>query len=227
MTRLVSLNGMIQAGVTASLSLAILPYLPSFILFNVAENIGLKRIISRLIFFPLGIIFAFVISCLAIWLQPAFFIANSSKLDIIWALIVLYLSYIVIKTKNAFVIRAARDMYVYWCFGTFLMGAVFGAVWVNYLSTRSVEANLLFQNALFGTNIAGTFTDAAYYSTGIAVVVALVGLATFAVAYPFRNLLAKQRDNIKLVCGGVIGLFAAYIIWSDLWVIFTASRAPF
>lgn len=218
---------MIQAGVTASLSLAILPYLASFILFNVTENIGLKRIMSRLVFFPLGVIFAFVISVLVIWLQPMFFIANSAKLDVIWALIVLYLSYIVVKTKNAFVIRAARDVYVYWCYGTFLMGAVFGAIWVNYLSTRSFEANLIFQNALFGTNIVGTFIDAAYYSAGISVVVALVGLAVFATAYPFRSFLVKQRDNVKLVCGGVIGLFAAYIIWSDLWVIFTATRAPF
>lgn len=218
---------MIQAGVTASLSLAILPYLASFILFNVTENIGLKRIMSRLIFFPLGVIFAFVISVLVIWLQPMFFIANSAKLDVIWALIVLYLSYIVVKTKNAFVIRAARDVYVYWCYGTFLMGAVFGAIWVNYLSTRSFEANLIFQNALFGTNIAGTFIDATYYSAGISVVVALVGLAVFATAYPFRSFLVKQRDNVKLICGGVIGLFAAYIIWSDLWVIFTATRAPF
>jgi len=222
-----SAQDLIIAGITVSLSLAVLPYLPSFLIFNVTEKIGIKRIAARIGFFSAGVIFSFILSVWAVSAVPTFFIANSAKMDIIWGLIVLYLGIIVLRKKSAFVIKAARDMYLYWCYGTFLMGTVFGAIWVNYMSMRNYYVNTMFQDAMFNLNIHATLTDAIYFATGLATVIAFTGIITYITAQPLNEFLAKHRAQVKLVCGSIITLFAVYIIFSDVWMILTSSRLPF
>jgi cytochrome c biogenesis protein CcdA len=217
----------VLAGAAAAVSIAVLPYLPSFVLFNVTEKIGLKRLLARIGFFSAGVVFSFILSIWAVSAAPQFFITYSAILDVIWGLIVLYLGYIVIRRKSAFVIKAARDMFVYWCYGTFLMGTVFGAIWVNYLSMRDYTVNTLFEAATYHRDIAQALTDSFYYSLGLALAIAAAGAVTFALAYLARNKLAKHRFAIKTVCGAVICVFAAYIILSDWWMILTHSRLPF
>lgn len=225
-----SASEILSAGMTAAVSLAILPLLSSLIIFNVSDKLGFKRIITRIIFFSAGVIFAFLLSVWVISAAPEFFITNSQKLDIIWALIIFYIGYIVIKSKNVFVMRAARDMFTSWCYGTFMIGTCVGSIWVNYLSMREPTINTVFGAAAFAAN-SPTFwpimSDALLYSLGLVAVVALVGLITYVVSNPFKNFLAKQRMNVKLICGLIIVFFSVYIIFADIFFILTSSKLPF
>lgn len=215
------------AGIGAALSLVVLPYLPALIIFNVADNLGSRRILARIALFPTGVLFIFLLSVYAISASPAFFISNSTKMDIIWGALVLYLGYIVIRKKSALIMRVAREMFPLWCLGTFLMGLLFGAVWVNYLSIHDLQASSIFESSLFTQNIWIELTDATFYATGLIVVLISASLIAFFLSNLAKGSLTRRRREVKLICGSIIIIFALYIISSDVWLLIRFGGLPF
>lgn len=207
------------AGLVAALSLVILPYLPALIIFNVADSLGSERILARIALFPSGMLFTFLISVYALWASPIFFISNATKIDIIWGVLILYLGYMVVRRKSTLIMRVAREMFPLWCLGTFLMGSLFGAVWVNYLSIHDPQAGFIFENSLFSQNILIEMTDATSYAMGLVVVLALASFVAFFLSSLARGFLTRRRREVKLICGSIIAIFALYVISSDIWLL--------
>ncbi len=198
--------------------MVVLPSLPLLILFNVADDLGRKRILSRLVLFPAGVVFIFGVSIVLIRAFPAVFLLNAHYLDIIWGLLIVWLGYAVARREGAFVIRAARENFLAWCYGTFVMGILFGALWMNYLSTRDTAVLQIYSNVLSATLPSLTY-DAVAYALGLGLTVSVAALLLYLLAVPAAGLLRRHRAQVKWVVGPVLALIGAYFIFNDVWAL--------
>lgn len=206
------------AGLSGGLSLVVLPSLPLLILFNVADDLGRKRILSRLLLFPAGVVFIFGISIVLIRAFPAVFLLNAHELDIIWGLLIIWLGYAVARREGAFVIRAARENFPAWCYGTFMMGVLFGALWMNYLSTRDIVV-LQIYSAILSAAVSSLTYEAVAYAFGLGLTLAGVALLAYLLVAPVAGLLRRHRVQVKWVVGPVLVLVGAYFIFNDVWAL--------
>lgn len=211
------------SGALGGLALAVLPCLPALVVFNVADDLGKRRILSRLGLFPAGAFVVFVISVLAITEFPVFFLSYSSYLDIVWGVLVVWLGYAILRRRGTFVIRAARENFRAWCFGTFMMGIVFGALWINYLSRFDPAVLEMYNDIFTAAGPATTLSSAAAYALGLCLTIALAGLVTFGAAAQAKDALQRNRTTVKLVSGGLILLVGAYLISNDVYSILSLA----
>lgn len=207
------------SGWWGGLSLVVLPCLPALIAFNVGDDLGNRRILTRLSLFPAGVFAVFVLSVLAIVEFPVFFLSYASDLDVIWGALIVWLGYAILRKKGTFVIRAARENFRAWCFGTFMIGMVFGSLWINYLSRYDLAVSIIYNSIFFATGLSTTLSNAALYALGLGVSLALAGFVTFVAARSVRSLLQRNRAKVKLISGGLILLVGAYLISSDVYFI--------
>jgi cytochrome c biogenesis protein CcdA len=205
------------------ISFVTLPSLPFLVVFNVADALGARRILSRLLFFSAGVAFIFPLSVSAVKAFPGFFILDASYLDIIWALFIVWLGYAVFRKREAFVIRAARENFAAWCFGTFMMGALFGALWINYLSTHDLTVERIYEQILTTTSVYVTALDSAVYAVGLCLGIVALSLAVYFLAHFARSFLQRHRMEVKMVCGSVFALQAGYFIFNDVWKLLLAA----
>jgi cytochrome c biogenesis protein CcdA len=205
------------SGWWGGLSLVVLPCLPALIAFNVADDLGSRRILSRLLLFPAGVLTVFVGSILAIVEFPAFFLSYASDLDVIWGAIIVWLGYAIIRRKGTFVIRAARENFRAWCFGTFMIAMIFGALWINYLSRYDITVSIIYNSIFFAAGPVTTISNAALYALGLGLSLAAAGLVTLVAAGSIKDLLQHNRSKVKLISGGLILLVGAYLISSDVY----------
>lgn len=206
-------------GALSALSLLILPYLPTLIIYNIAESLGSRLIISRIILYSAGALWVFQLSVYLLSVFPGFFIVNQFKIDILYGSLVLYLGYIIARRKLALVIRAARGMTQYWYVGSFFIGATISAIWVNHLALSDPRASRILEDAALTRNIWVQLTDMAYFAGGITTVVLLTGLITFFAGQFFSKSLAKHRDRVRIPCGLVFITFAIYILLGDAQIL--------
>jgi cytochrome c biogenesis protein CcdA len=211
------------AGLAGGFSLVVLTSLSSLVLFNVADNLGKRRILSRLLLFSAGVVFIFPLSVAAVNAFPSFFALNSSLLDIIWALFIVWLGYAVFRRKEAFVIRAARESFLAWCYGTFLMGSLFGALWINYFSTRDYTIKQIYSLIYTTNSVYVTASDAAVYAVGLSLSLVAVSLLVYVLAWLAAPFLQRHRIQVKMVCGSALTLDAASFIFSDIWRLLLAA----
>jgi cytochrome c biogenesis protein CcdA len=207
------------SGVWGGFEYVVLPCLPALIVFNVADDLGSRRIFTRLFLFPAGVFAVFVLSILAIDEFPAFFLSNAKYLDIIWGVLVVGLGYAVLRRKGTFVIRAARENFQAWCFGTFMMGMIFGALWVNYLSRYDLVVFNIYQSIFFAVGLTATLSNTALYAFGLGLSVAVAGSITFFAAHPIGDLLQRNRTKVKLISGGLILLVGAYLTYNEVYFV--------
>lgn len=207
------------SGWWGGLFLVVLPCLPALIVFNVADDLGRRRILSRLLLFPGGVLAVFVVSVLAIREFPVFFLSYASDLDIIWGALILWLGYAIIRRKGTFVIRAARENFRAWCVGTFMMGMIFGSLWINYLSRYNLAVSIIYNSIFFASGLVTTLSNATLFALGLGLSVALGGLVTFVATDQIREVLQHNRAKVKLISGGLIVLVGAYLISSDVYFI--------
>ena len=205
------------SGWWGGLSLVVLPCLPALIAFNVADDLGSRRILSRLLLFPAGVLTVFVGSILAIVEFPAFFLSYASDLDVIWGAIIVWLGYAIIRRKGTFVIRAARENFRAWYFGTFMIAMIFGALWINYLSRYDITVSIIYNSIFFAAGPVTTISNAALYALGLGLSLAAAGLVTLVAAGSIKDLLQHNRSKVKLISGGLILLVGAYLISSDVY----------
>ena len=198
--------------------MAVLPSLPLLTLFNVADDLGRRRILSRLLLFPAGVIFIFGASIVLIQAFPTVFLPNAHELDIIWGLLIVWLGYAVARKKGAFVIRAARENFLAWCYGTFMMGIVFGALWLNYFSTRDLVVLQIYSTVMNATGYYLT-VQATTYALGLALTLAGASAVAYLVMLPASSILGRHRTEVKWVAGSILGLIGAYFIFNDVWAI--------
>jgi cytochrome c biogenesis protein CcdA len=198
--------------------LVVLPSLLLLILFNVADDLGKKRILSRLLLFPAGVVFIFGISIVLIRAFPTVFLLDAHELDIIWGLLLVWLGYAVARREGAFVIRAARENFLAWCYGTFMMGILFGALWMNYLSTRDLAVLQIYSKLFSATSSSLTY-EAVAYAFGLGLTVAGAALLAYLLAVPVAGLLRRHRVQVKWVVGPVLALIGAYFIFNDVWAL--------
>ncbi|HVP22790.1 MAG TPA: hypothetical protein VMS77_02610 [Conexivisphaerales archaeon] len=210
------------AGLSGALSPVVLPSLPLLIVFNVADDLGSKRILSRLLLFPAGVVFIWGVSVELIRAFPSVFLLNSHYLDILWGLVVVWLGYAVVRRKGAFVIRAARENFAAWCYGTFMMGVLFGALWMNYLSTRDVAVLRIYGDLFSGTASALTL-EAVSYATGLGLTVSGVSLLVYLLATPASGFLRRHRVQVKWLAGSVISITGACLIFTDVWALLKSA----
>jgi cytochrome c biogenesis protein CcdA len=203
--------------------LVVLPSLPLLILFNVADDLGRKRILSRLLLFPAGVVFIFGISIPLIRAFPAVFLLNAHELDVLWALLIVWLGYAVARRQGAFVIRAARENFSAWCYGTFMMGVLFGALWMNYLSTRDLVL-LQIYGAILSASVSSLTSDAVVYAIGLGLTVSGIALLAYLLALPAAGLLRLRRGQVKWVVGSVLALVGAYFVFNDVWALLRAAN---
>lgn len=196
----------------------VLPCLSALIVFNVADDLGNRRILSRLFLFPTGVIAVFVASILLIEASPDI-LTYASYLDLIWGALVVWLGYAVLRRRGTFVIRAARENFRAWCVGTFMMGMVFGALWINYFTRSDVAITEIYNGIFFGVGLPTTLFHTALYALGLGLTTAAVGLATFVAARALTNVLQDNRAKVKLISGGLILLVGAYLVSSDFYYI--------
>ena len=207
------------SGWWGGLSLLVLPCLPALIVFNVADDLGSRRVLSRLLLFPGGVFVVFLLSIFAIDEFPVFFLSNAKYLDIIWGLLVVWLGYAVLRRKGTFVIRAARENFKAWCFGTFMMGMIFGALWINYLSRYDPAVFNIYQSIFFAAGLAATLSNTALYALGLALSVAVAGSITFFAARSIGDILQRNRTKVKLISGGLILLVGAYLTYNEVYFV--------
>jgi cytochrome c biogenesis protein CcdA len=207
------------SGWWGGLYLVVLPCLPALIAFNVSDDLGNRRILTRLFLFPAGVLAVFVVSILAIVEFPVFFLTYASDLDVIWGALIVWLGYVVIRRKSTFVIRAARENFRAWCFGTFMMGMIFGSLWINYLSRYDFAVSVVYNSIFFSTGPATTITNATLYALGLGLSLAAAGLITLVAASWISDLLQHNRGKVKLITGGLIVLVGAYLISNDVYFI--------
>lgn len=198
--------------------MVVLPCLPALIGFNVADDLGQRRILSRIFLFPAGVFAVFVASILLIEASPDV-LTYSLYLDLIWGALVVWLGYAVLRKKGTFVIRAARENFRAWCVGTFLMGMVFGALWINYLSRNQVAVSQIYFSVFLTVSPSTTLSHTALYALGLGLTTAAVSLATYIAASPLKNLFQGNRSKVKLISGGLILLVGAYLVSSDIYYI--------
>jgi cytochrome c biogenesis protein CcdA len=207
------------SGWWGGLSLVVLPCLPALIAFNVADDLGSTRILTRLFLFPAGVFAVFVVSILAIVEFPVFFLSYASDLDVIWGALIVWLGYAVLRRKGTFVIRAARENFRAWCFGTFMMGMIFGSIWINYLSRYDLAVSIIYNSIFFAAGPLTTASNSALYALGLGMSVTLAGLVTLVAASSIGDLLQHNRAEVKLISGGLIVLVGAYLISNDVYFI--------
>jgi len=199
--------------------LVVLPCLPALIAFNVADDLGSRRILSRLLLFPAGVLTVFVLSILAIVEFPVFFLTYASDLDVIWGAFIVWLGYAVVRRKGTFVIRAARENFRAWCFGTFMMAMIFGSLWINYLSRYDFAVSVIYNSIFFAAGPVTTMSNAALYALGLGLSVAAAGLVALVAAGSIKGLLQRNRAKVKLISGGLILLVGVYLISNDVYFI--------
>jgi len=203
--------------------LVVLPSLSFLVVFNVADNLGKRRILSRLLLFSAGVVFIFPLSVAAVNAFPSFFTLNASDLDMIWALFIVWLGYAVFRRKEAFVIRAARENFLAWCYGTFMMGSLFGALWINYFSAHDYTVKQIYSLIYTTTNIYVTASDAAMYAVGLSLSLVTVSLVVYVLAWPAASFLQRHRIQVKMVCGSALALAAGFFIFNDIWRLLLAA----
>ena len=203
--------------------MVVLPCLPALVFFNVADDLGKKRILTRLVLFPAGAFVVFVMSVVAIAEFPVFFLSYSAYLDIVWGVLIVWLGFAILRRRGTFVIRAARENFRAWCVGTFMMGAVFGALWTNYLSKFDPSFLEIYNGIFTAAGPTTTLWSAAVYALGLCLTMALLGLVTFGVAAQAREILQHNRATVKLISGALILLVGAYLIYNDVYSILSLA----
>jgi len=137
--------------------------------------------------------------------------------------LVMWLGYAILRRRGTFVIRAARENFRAWCFGTFVMGMVFGALWINYLSMFDPAVLEIYNDIFTAAGPATTLSSGALYALGLCLTTALAGLITFGAAAQARDVLQRNRASVKLISGGLILLVGAYLISNDVYSILSLA----